>query len=398
LNQEASDLVQERLESWRSICCGAKTPKGEAMICTWSCTLGLTITVAVLLILIPVARRLGLVDWPGGRKCHEGPVPLIGGIAMFWGFLFAVLTLDVPLAGLRGLLEGTALLVFVGLLDDLHELSSRARFLAQIGAALMMVYLGDVRLSDLGHLTSGGAFTLGAWEVPFTVFATVGVINAVNLTDGLDGLAGTLTLVALGALASLASAAGRTTDAVVLLGLVGAVLAFLALNLRLARLRALVFMGDAGSMFLGFAVAWFCISLSQGSRAAMSPVTALWIFALPLFDTVSLMLRRMLGGRSPFSADRDHLHYILLAAGCSVNQSVAAIGAAALTLAGIGVAGHYLRVPESLMFLSLMGLFVLYFWGVMYARRAMRVVQPEKSLIGVTEMLLEGRSQSPGGS
>jgi UDP-GlcNAc:undecaprenyl-phosphate/decaprenyl-phosphate GlcNAc-1-phosphate transferase len=363
---------------------------------TLSCLLGVATTVALLLVLIPVARRVGLVDCPGGRKCHEGPVPLVGGIAMFWGFLFAVPTLAVPPATLHGLLQGAFLLLLVGILDDFHELSSPVRVLTQITAALVMVYLGNVQLNDLGHLISHNLLTLGVWAVPFTVFATVGVINAVNMADGVDGLAGILMLVALATLAGLASVAGRAADAAVLLVLVSTVVAFLALNLRIGRPRALVFMGDAGSMFLGFAVAWFCISLSQGDMPAMTPVTALWVFALPLFDTVSLMLRRIVRGRSPFAADREHFHHILLAAGYTVNQSVAIISGVALTLATTGVAGYYLQVPEHLMFLSLLGLFALYFWGVMHAWRVMKAVRRRDRPLEVGEMLLEGQTRSPG--
>jgi UDP-GlcNAc:undecaprenyl-phosphate GlcNAc-1-phosphate transferase len=360
-----------------------------------SCVAGFAITLLLLMVLRPLAHRIGLADQPGGRKHHDGRVPLIGGIAMLCGFVFVVLILDVVLSPLRALFAGCGLLMIVGVLDDFRELSTFARFLAQIVAALIMVYFGGVRLHDLGHLVSDTVWSLGLWEVPFTVFAVVGVINALNMADGLDGLAGTLTLIALATLAALASAAGRAADAAVLLVLVSTVVAFLALNLRIARPRALIFMGDAGSMFLGFAIAWFCISLSQRGVPAMTPVTALWVFALPLFDTVSLMLRRIVRGRSPFAADREHFHHILLAAGYTVNQSLAIIGGIGLTLAATGAAGYYLGIPERLMFLALMGLFALYFWGVMHAWRVMKALRRGTRPL-VAEMLLEGQTRGPG--
>ncbi len=357
------------------------------------------VTLTLLRVLMPLARRIDLVDCPGGRKCHDGPVPLIGGIAMFWGFLFAVLTLDVSLAPLRALFAGSALLVLVGVLDDFHELSSRTRFIGQIMAALAMIYWGGVRLGHLGHLVSSGLFTLRPWEAPVTAFATVGVINALNMADGLDGLAGSLALIALGTMAALALAAGHLAEAQVLLVLASAVAAFLCLNLRFAgRPRALVFMGDAGSMFLGFAIAWFSIGLSQGDAPAMTPVTALWIFALPLFDTVSIMLRRVLKGRSPFAADREHFHHILQAAGYSVNESVLIMTSLALGLAAVGVAGFHMRIPESVMFLGLMMLFAAYFWSVLHAWKVMKALRHHSERpAGVRDLVAGTEARGPSG-
>ncbi|MEE8286845.1 MAG: MraY family glycosyltransferase, partial [Gammaproteobacteria bacterium] len=159
--------------------------------------LALLVCCALLHLLRPMAKRVGLVDEPGGRKPHQGSVPLIGGVAMFCGFSLAALTLDMGLTAYRSFFAAAAILVVVGLLDDMHELSSRARFGAQILAAVLMAYWGGVVLGDLGGLASGGAsFALSGWEIVFTVFCTVGVINALNMSDGVDGLAGGLSLVA----------------------------------------------------------------------------------------------------------------------------------------------------------------------------------------------------------
>jgi UDP-GlcNAc:undecaprenyl-phosphate GlcNAc-1-phosphate transferase len=134
-------------------------------------------------------------------------------------------------------------------------------------------------------------------------------------------------------------------------------------------------MGDAGSMFLGFVLTWLLISLSQGENRVIAPVTALWLFAMPLLDTISLMIRRLLKGRSPFSADREHLHHVLQAAGYSVNQSVLTIHGLALAAALVGVGGLYMKAPDWVMFYGFLGLFALYFCGVRQAWKVMKVVR-----------------------
>jgi len=311
-----------------------------------------------------VAPHIGLVDHPANHRRHDVATPLVGGLAMFCGFLFAVLMLPVPLTNLRALFAGSALLIIIGVLDDLHELSSWARFVAQIAAALLMIYWGGLLLTDLGSLTQERLFTLGRFAVPLTVFATVGVINALNMTDGMDGLAGSLSGVALIFTALAASAADEGNTLAVVLILLFTVAAFLLFNLRLpGRSRALVFMGDAGSMFLGFVLTWFFVSLSQGEQRTVLPVTALWFLALPLFDTVGMLLRRLLLFRSPFHADREHMHHLLLALGMNVNRALSVLVLIALVLAGIGYLGQVAGVPERYLFYGFLLLFVFYFAG-----------------------------------
>ncbi len=329
----------------------------------------------LLWILEPVARHIGLVDHPGGRKTHSDPTPLVGGIAMFIAFAFSVLTFHVPLSNYRLLFAGTLILVVVGVLDDFHELSARQRFGAQIVASLMMSLGAGVVLSDLGYLIAPEKLLgLGVLSIPLSVFATVGVINAVNMSDGIDGLAGSLVLVAVSALCVIAWAGGQPQTTAILVLLAGVLLAFMMFNLRLNG-RALVFMGDAGSMFLGFVLAWFLIQLSQGENRLLAPVTALWILALPLIDTVSMMVRRIRLGRSPFLADREHLHHILMAAGFTPKQTLVLMVLVALTATGIGLVGHLVGAPEHWMFLGFIALFTLHHWAVMRAWRVKRFLR-----------------------
>ena len=326
-----------------------------------------------------VSEHIGLVDHPGGHKCHARPTPLVGGIAMAIAFFFAVLLLDFPLAPYRFLFAGIMTLVVVGVLDDLRELPPERRIWAQILAALLMVSGGGVVLEDLGHLVaSDWLLSLGVLAWPFTIFATVGVINAMNMSDGLDGLAASLALIALACLGLFAWRGEDYGTFAVLLILTSVLLPFLMINVR-PNGPALVFMGDAGSMFLGFSLAWLLIQVSQGEDRLMAPVTALWIFALPLLDTVALLIRRSILGRSPFLGDREHLHHLLLAAGYTERETLLLMVVLAAAAAACGVAGELLGVPEPWMFGAFAALFGLYFWITLHMLRTRRPARAELS-------------------
>jgi len=334
------------------------------------------VTLTAIWFYMPVAYRIGLLDCPGGRKCHDGAIPLVGGIAMFTGLLFAILSLPVAIDEYRALIAGMALMVAMGVMDDLKELSARIRFIAQIIAALLMLLWGEIMLESLGKAFHNESVALGAWSIPFTIFAVVGVINATNMTDGVDGLAGSMVLVILSAFAVVAAIAGLESDVLVLLCVIATVLAFLCFNFPIpGRAQAKVFMGDGGSMFLGFVIAWFGVSLTQGEHAAISPTTALWIIGLPILDTIAIMTRRVMRGRSPFSPDREHFHHILQVAGFGRSKIVIVMMMISGLLAGIGITGELLGVPEYIMFYGYVIVLGVYFWGVMHAWKVMKAIK-----------------------
>ena len=213
-------------------------------------------------------------------------------------------------------LLAATLLVLVGLLDDIYDLRWWWRILAQALAALIMVESGGVRIEQLAQIVGITGTGLGLLSVPFTVFATVGIINAVNMIDGVDGLAGSLVLAALVMLAAAALYAGNSilVERALIFG--GAVAGFLAWNLRHPWLkRAKVFMGNAGSAFLGLVVAWVSFELTQNPGHPVSPVLALWLLPVPIMDCLVLIARRTREGRSPFAAGRDHIHHFMIDAG-----------------------------------------------------------------------------------
>lgn len=355
----------------------------------FSYALALAVCCGLLQLLRPVALRIGLVDVPSDRKSHAGAVPLIGGICMFCGFALAALTLETGLMVYRSFFAAASILVVVGVLDDMHELTSRARFAAQIVAAGLMAVWGGVTLHDLGALGGGGhTVLLGGWAVAFTVFATVGVINAINMSDGADGLAGGLSLVALLGLAWVAHGAGLGPERALLVLLAVVVGGFLAFNLRLPwRPRALVFMGDAGSMFLGFAITWFFIGMSQGESRAMAPVAALWLLMVPLFDTVWLIIWRASQGRSPTSSDVGHLHHVLQMTGMRASTSVWILLGVAALAAAAGLVALEKGVPESTMFLLFVSLFAAYcvFMAISWQRRRLLWWPIDRRLMGLQD-------------
>lgn len=335
----------------------------------------LLITLLSALVLEPVAHRIGLVDKPGGRKHHEGHTPLIGGIAMFIGICSTLLLQAQWLSDFLPLLTGALILLVVGVWDDLRPMPVRYRFAAQILSGIIMVTWGDNAVTSLGPLLSETPIELGIWSIPFTILGVVGVINAVNMVDGIDALAGNLSMVTLVMALGFLVSSSSHIDIVLAFTLIGSLIAFLFFNGHTPkRKKARIFMGDSGSMLLGYCIAWLLISMSQQPNQSFEPVMALWLFALPLFDTVAIMLRRLVMGRSPFAADREHLHHIFMVAGYSVTQTYLIMTILAIALAFTAIVAHRIQVPGHLLFYTFMGLFALYFFAIKRAWRLMKLL------------------------
>jgi UDP-GlcNAc:undecaprenyl-phosphate GlcNAc-1-phosphate transferase len=266
------------------------------------------------------------------------------------------------------------LLTSVGIVDDYVTLSHRWKFSAQIVAALLMCWGGGLVLYDLGYVLQGGALLQFGWlAVPFTVFATVGVINAVNMSDGLDGLSGSLLLVGFIGMAIAAHAAGAMAEFEILAIICAGLVAFLLFNMRLFRRKqALIFMGDAGTTVLGFAYVWFAVSLSQGATRAISPATAAFLLALPILDTITMMVRRAVHGRSPFKPDREHLHHVFLMAGFTVTETVITMAAGAALGAAMSLTWWFQGWSEGLLLSIFLVSGVGYFWVMLRSWRVMR--------------------------
>ena len=272
--------------------------------------------IALIYLLDPLARRIGLLDHPGGRKDHAAPTPVTGGLAIALGTMIPALLLTEVTPQLLGLGLAAAVLIITGVIDDLKDLRWQYRILAQIVAALCIVMVGDVKVEAIGPVFGLGQMALGSLSIPFTVLATVGLINALNMADGLDGLAGSMALCALVMLIAGSIYSGNAELTHGLTVLAGALAGFLALNMRTPwRKRAYVFLGNSGSAYLGLVIAWAAFRLTQNPDHPVTPVLAPFLIAPPVIDCLVLIVKRLRQGRSPFAADRTHAHHMMLDAG-----------------------------------------------------------------------------------
>jgi len=260
-------------------------------------------------LLMRVAGPLGFIDMPADRKVHTTPVPRIGGIAMFVGIVVPLLLWDAHSPTLQAVLCSVVILLAFGVLDDRHALSSGAKFAGQALAAALTMFWGGVNVVSLA-LTD--RTPLPVWiSVPLTFLFLIGGTNAFNLADGLDGLAGGMTILCLSGTALLAFTVGIPAVGSAAVVMVGAVVGFLRFNTHPAR----IFMGDAGSQGLGFCAAVLAILLTQNPQVPLSTALPLLLLGMPIIDTLMVMTERLLDGKSPFVADRRHIHHRLLALG-----------------------------------------------------------------------------------
>lgn len=330
--------------------------------------LAFLVTFIVLKVLAPLAHRLDLLlDHPKGRKKHANPTPVIGGIAMFLGCMLTFF-LQPHSTSMMAFMAASFIVVGIGLADDAVDIRWYWRILAQVIASLIVIYWGGVRVEQVGPALGLGHLGLGVLSVPLTVFATVGLINALNLIDGVDGLAGLLGLAAIIMLGAAALYAGNSVLAARLSVLAGALAGFLLWNARFPwQPRAKVFMGDAGSGFLGLVIAWSCFRLTQNPYHPVNPVLAVWLIPIPVMDCLVLVVRRLREGRSPFSAGRDHIHHFMHDAGFEAMRIALVLTGFSL-LTGL-LAGQAMRwdIPNPLILLAYVLLCIG--WYALTARR-----------------------------
>ncbi|HEV2269399.1 MAG TPA: MraY family glycosyltransferase [Steroidobacteraceae bacterium] len=310
--------------------------------------IALSITTACMPGLQRWALRIGLTDRPGARKVHTAPVPRVGGIAMAAGILVPTLMVVPHNAAMIGFLGGVLVLLAFGVWDDRCDLDYRLKFLGQFLAVALVIAIGHVRIAELTFdrpvelpEALSGLLTFGF---------LVGVTNAMNLADGLDGLAGGLALLCLCAIAVFGAICGNRPVMTVALIESGAILGFLRFNTHPAQ----VFMGDGGSQLLGFSIGVLAILATQGERSALSAALPLLLLGLPILDTVAVMLRRALAGRSPFVSDRNHLHHRLLDLGFAHHEAVVLIYCVQL---GLFLLAYFLRFESDLLILAVYGAF-----------------------------------------
>lgn len=323
---------------------------------------GLFIVVLLLLVFArQVAFAIGLVDKPSERKRHQGHIPLVGGIVLYLAILLMLLWQPSWMPQGTVYLLCVTVLALMGALDDRFDLPVAPRVLAQGGIALVMILEADMELESFGYLLGNTELLLGGLTLLITPLAVWGAINAYNMVDGIDGQLGVLSCVTFSALALLFGISGQLNLALWCLGLMVTLAAFLLFNLGVFGQQNKIFMGDTGSMVIGFTVLWLLIAATQGEQAVMRPVTALWLIAIPLMDMVTVMVRRLMRHQSPFKAGRDHIHHILMRRGLNARQALGMSCMLSITLACVGICSEVLLLPEDLMLLAFVFCFIGYF-------------------------------------
>lgn len=347
-------------------------------------SVALAATAGLVVALAPIARRLGLVDRPDVRKIDFRAVPVIGGLAMFAGFLLALGVLGSSagsLSGVAALMAGLAAFLALGVVDDLLDLHPYVKLAWQAAAALAMVALGQSLIGP-ADLLGTAPFHAPLLHGLTTVLFIVGLSNALNMLDGLDGLAGGAAFAMLAGLAVAASILGMAGTVATIVLLLAAIAGFLLFNVRQPwRRAASVFMGDAGSLMLGAAVAAFMLDVAAEASSAGKPAlpALLWLVALPVFDTLILIARRLAAGRNPLRGDCCHIHHVLLQAGFSVAVATAILAGLCGAYALVGLLVWQSNASSGMAFASLVAPFAFHLFVVL---RGWRVVGRLRAVAG----------------
>lgn len=292
--------------------------------------LTLLTALAVSFLMTPVVKtfayKVGAVDVPkDARRMHKTPVPRLGGLAIFIGFMVSVLLLGNVRgnAQMQSILLGSVIIVVLGVVDDIMALPAMLKFVVQIAAALIPALNGVViqAFSNPNIFSESPYWVLGPLSIPFTVLWIVAITNAVNLIDGLDGLANGVSAISATTMLVIALLASEGQVALVMAALVGACVGFMPYNLNPAKM----FMGDTGATFLGYILATMSIQGLFKFYAVISFAVPFLILGLPIFDTVFAFTRRIAHGQSPMHADRGHIHHRLIDMGLNQKQAVATL-------------------------------------------------------------------------
>ena len=278
------------------------------------------------------AHKVGAIDVPkDARRMHKKPIPRLGGLAIYGGFLCSILIFGQLDETMLCVLLGAVIIVALGIFDDVLALGAKLKFVVQIVAAAIPVCIGDLQIglfTNLNPLSDTPFVHLGILAVPATIIWIVGITNAVNLIDGLDGLAVGVSSIAAITMLAVALLTGNMPIAITMAALAGACIGFMPYNLNPAK----IFMGDTGSTFLGYMLATVSIMGLFKFYAVISFAVPFLILGLPIFDTANAIIRRVAAGRSPMSPDRGHVHHKLIDMGFNQKQAVAILYAISATL------------------------------------------------------------------
>jgi UDP-GlcNAc:undecaprenyl-phosphate GlcNAc-1-phosphate transferase len=268
-------------------------------------------------LVMSLANSSGAIALPGRRHIHSHPTPKFGGVAIASGVLVIsplIFTVDKVIGSY---LLSSAVMLFLGIIDDIRGAGWKLKSVFSAVATAVFIFGSDLWITNLGDLFGFGEIHLGEWGIPFTFIAVFGVVNAINLIDGLNGLACGVSSIAFVSFAVFASMSGNSTVLYLSLCSLGATLGLFRYNYP----RARIFMGDSGTMFIGFSIAAMSIMLTQG-EGEIAPMVPVIILAVPIYDTLRVFIIRIINKRSPFLGDKTHIHHLMMRSGVKQNRVV----------------------------------------------------------------------------
>jgi UDP-GlcNAc:undecaprenyl-phosphate GlcNAc-1-phosphate transferase len=311
----------------------------------------------IILMMLPFAPKLGLMDTPNYRKQHGSKVPLIGGISVYIGIMASVLMFTEG-SGFMIFLITAGSLLLIGIVDDLVDVDPKIRLILYTLLLFISLYFDDIKIMSLGDILGFGVISLGMLSIPFTVFAIMGGMTSYNFMDGMDGVLGVISVITL-AIISWLSYEYDVNDLYMLSNIMlSAMLCFLVFNLMAGKRK--VFLGDSGSVMVGFSVSWMLVILSQNPINAIYPITVLYILSIPVMDIFSVIYRRKRRGVSLMKPDNSHIHHILKRTGMKEIYVLATIGFGTFLMAFIGIFLQKTSTSEVVMFILYLVILFLY--------------------------------------
>ena len=302
-------------------------------------------------LLIPLSNRVGLLDYPNTRKKHSRAIPVVGGVAIYTSLVTsAVIFLNLP-EHFLGICLISGVIILLGMLDDRFDISPKLKFLFQLLTSLALASVADISVTHVGFIFEK-SIDMSLFSIPFTVLGIIAFCNAYNMLDGLDGLAASVSLVALVSLGVITYGRIPFNEFTFIITFSTILLVFLTFNLKSHRSQIKIFMGDAGSMFLGSSIAIACVFYSQQADIGFRPMTSLWISALPVFDMIRIIYIRWRNNRSIMQYDRNHIHHIMLNLGYSEHKTLLILISLSVVLATVGIILNFV-LPIKYEFLSL---------------------------------------------
>lgn len=320
-------------------------------------SIGFLSTFISIIFLRPIAFKIKLLDYPDSRKQHRGKIPLIGGLSIFSGLIVYLIYKDTLSLVTEAILTSSALILILGIYDDFRNLKPRIKLFIQLFVVALMIYLSSIKIESLGFFFGlPYSLDLGLLAIPFSIISVVGLMNAFNMIDGLDGQAGLLSVIAIIGIFIFGLDQGNPDFYEILVIIFSGLIAFLIFNFAPIN-KIKIFLGDGGSLFLGFLISFSLIYCTQVLKL-FSPSAALWCVAIPLFDFFSVVILRKIEKQKLTIANRDHIHHFLETLNLSkkfISFLTSSFGIMFLIL------GYYLEVNfPSFSFWIFIAIFILY--------------------------------------